>query len=1257
MRRWVWRVLLAALVLAALTVGVFAADSVTIDWTEMEDGNFIYKPIYVSGSTNSRENIKAYQVQKYIGEERKEVAVPDRFHGKPVTEIGVTTTDLTTPSEAQLKAASVFADSKLEGSVSIPNSITAINSGAFSYARMTGVVIPGSVETIGTYAFAKCSNLVDIQILDYADDNGDIYPSHTTIKDHAFEDCGYIKSLSIPNSVATINDSAFKGCSGLIDLILPYSVKEIKTKAFADCRNLLNVTILASNVEFADDSFEWKDIFAAKDSKPGGYFHCAYSDTVTNIGAKIDKLGLKSSTAKAYKARVHTVTMQNDGLTVTGRTTPLCKASGTNGKATLSFTCGGYNETVQKVDEAGKPVVDDQGNAVMETVHKDCTCYGGKNSYSESRDVSAVYHDERPVLEVVDPTCVTAGRKGGTRCAICGNDIEPPETTPATGDHTYDEDSKTVERPLFEGYCGDGSKGLILVTKTCSVCGSHTPTCWTCQKLEWELAKADAALAAAQEAYDEAKANEDKAVKALEDANAAKTAADAAVTEAVGEVAKAQAAADDAEAKLGALGDTATEEERAAAEKALDDANEALLDAKMAEDAAKKTAAAAGDAVTKAQEEKDAATEALTNPTDLAAALTKARSDASAQKTELTNHVKLTAAGSHRECPTCNELRKAIDTATGSAKKKAEQAYQDHFGDAAVHPSTLKDMTPAVSTKETDKVAHAWGKEYEVVKTPAICGTTILGEKEIRHECTVCGDDELVETITTRPAKKHTPDPSAEAKTIKAATCTEEGIRGYEPDVKCATCRHEIGEGFTEPIPALKHDMVHDETKDIIVEATCTTPGSKTEVWVCSRGEKCSEYKDGKPYSEEKNSEPIPALGHTWGDFTPNEGQDMTPNETCESKEVTGKVKCTVCGVEEEHTLTIEGLGKHTWGEWKADEDGKTETRTCSVCGETETKDVAAPEPPDEPDDPDDPDDPDKPDKPTEPDTPKSYSITVVPGAGGAASASRSTAQSGDTVTLTISASSGYELDMIRAIRGGVSVVSLTDLGGGQYRFTMPADNVEIRVTFSKKNSSSGTPWASAPGEGASSTDPRRTTDVMPTQNPTQSVPRAGAYEQLFQDIPTNHWAAGEINWANQMGYMNGTGGRFNPDGNITHQQMWMVLARLTGNHPANMTEARRWAVEHSFADGSSPTGAVSRHQLVTALYRCAHLMGSANRNTTSLAGYPDSRTVPTVARDAFSWAVANGILGGTANGRLDPNGTLTRAQFAVILYRYSQRI
>ena len=137
---------------------------------------------------------------------------------------------------------------------------------------------------------------------------------------------------------------------------------------------------------------------------------------------------------------------------------------------------------------------------------------------------------------------------------------------------------------------------------------------------------------------------------------------------------------------------------------------------------------------------------------------------------------------------------------------------------------------------------------------------------------------------------------------------------------------------------------------------------------------------------------------------------------------------------------------------------------------------------------------------------------------------------------------------------------------------------------------------------------------------------------------------------------MNGSYGRFNPDGTISFQQLWMVLARLTGSRPTNMEDARHWAVIKGFAEGFNPNYPVTRHQLVTALYRCAHLMGNANNATTSLAGYTDSRTVPASARSAMAWAVANGIVGGTSDGRLNPNSTITRAQFAVLLYRFSQR-
>ena len=535
-------------------------------------------------------------------------------------------------------------------------------------------------------------------------------------------------------------------------------------------------------------------------------------------------------------------------------------------------------------------------------------------------------------------------------------------------------------------------------------------------------------------------------------------------------------------------------------------------------------------------------------------------------------------------------------------------------------------------------------------------------------------------TLDADDLKSHPQDRLTETGTAFTAAdggpydCTQGGKK--TTTYKCELCGKE---GLTAVEDEPKKDQHKPDHAEEVTPADCTHPmqiriPEGTKCTVCQKEIEAEVREDGEP------------LGHKWGDFTPDAGQSAEPNENCAAKDVTGTVACTrgSCGASEKRTLTIPGKGRHTWGEWvtvtNPSESGPgskervcsvcgeketasistclnhtygdweitkpaTETtpgsrqRICSVCGHTDTEEIPATGGSGG-------------DNPTTPPETTRYSIDLIQASNGSVSAP-STAAAGTRVVLDLWADSGYELDQLRVTNvSSGSIVSCTSLGGGQYRFTMPASRVEVRVSFVRKYSGSSSGWS-----GSSSSSSSQTTDPSLIQGPVQPVPRAGASSQLFRDIPTSHWAAGEINWANQMGYMNGTAGRFNPDGNITFQQLWMVLARLTGSRPANMAEARRWAVNSGFAEGASPTGLVTRHQLVTALYRSAHLMGSTNRNTTSLAGYADSRTVPASARDAFAWAVANGIIGGTGNGRLAPNATLTRAQFAVILYRFSQRI
>lgn len=600
--------------------------------------------------------------------------------------------------------------------------------------------------------------------------------------------------------------------------------------------------------------------------------------------------------------------------------------------------------------------------------------------------------------------------------------------------------------------------------------------------------------------------------------------------------------------------------------------------------------------------------------------------------------------GTFQVCRVCETVAACADC---EKLKDDPEAYEQHI--TASHggtPITKKDHTPGAA-------------DYVVTEEP---NCTDTGIEEWKFVCAVCkeacaGDpsDMLDHPQREVPALGHDIAGGREEITLKP-TCTEPGKKTVSAQAcKRTGCGYTQGEQTGVVVEPLGHDLTDPVDKKDAVSATCKEDGQD---WL--NFQECK--REGCTY--EKKNIVTKRGAHKWSNPVADESQkDQDVPATC-GKE--GKshviVQCSVCDLEEAQVIALPATGRHNYegSEWvtvkkpTATEDG-LEERSCMNPG-CDHKDSNILPATGSSSDPDDPGGSDKPSKPEE--KPKTYQVTIVQGSNGTAVASRTTVEAGDRVTITASPNSGYELDMIRAVRADGKVPSLDYLGSGQYRFTMPASNVEVRVTFVRKNSSgwSGSNWASAPGEGSSSSNPRRTTDVMPAQNPTQAVPQAGASEQRFRDIPMGHWAAGEIEWANQMGYMNGTGGLFNPNWNITNQQMWMILARLTGANPASMAEARRWAVEGGYADGAAPSGAVKRHQLVTALYRCARLTGRLNQNTTSLAGYTDSRTVPAVARDAFSWALANGIVSGSADKKLMPNGNITRAQFAVILYRYSQR-
>ena len=75
------------------------------------------------------------------------------------------------------------------------------------------------------------------------------------------------------------------------------------------------------------------------------------------------------------------------------------------------------------------------------------------------------------------------------------------------------------------------------------------------------------------------------------------------------------------------------------------------------------------------------------------------------------------------------------------------------------------------------------------------------------------------------------------------------------------------------------------------------------------------------------------------------------------------------------------------------------------------------------------------------------YTITIEPSENGTITADKTTANIGETVTLTITPNEGYELDQL-IVMNGTTQVDVTITTDGKYTFVMPAGNVEISATF-----------------------------------------------------------------------------------------------------------------------------------------------------------------------------------------------------------------
>ena len=179
-----------------------------------------------------------------------------------------------------------------------------------------------------------------------------------------------------------------------------------------------------------------------------------------------------------------------------------------------------------------------------------------------------------------------------------------------------------------------------------------------------------------------------------------------------------------------------------------------------------------------------------------------------------------------------------------------------------------------------------------------------------------------------------------------------------------------------------------------------------------------------------------------------------------------------------------------------------------------------------------------------------------------------------------------------------------------------------------------------------------------------------------YKDVPGNAWYHQYVDYALSHQYMTGTAKNvFSPDSTVTRAQVATILYAKKGK-PAvtsstSFSDVRKgewyydpvqWCSGYGLVAGYpngtfGPSDAITREQLVAILYQFAQKEGKNTWNLETLVRYSDASSVSNYAQPAMRWAVSIGLIQGTDSRTLSPKKTATRAEIAVVLKAFDEKV
>lgn len=261
------------------------------------------------------------------------------------------------------------------------------------------------------------------------------------------------------------------------------------------------------------------------------------------------------------------------------------------------------------------------------------------------------------------------------------------------------------------------------------------------------------------------------------------------------------------------------------------------------------------------------------------------------------------------------------------------------------------------------------------------------------------------------------------------------------------------------------------------------------------------------------------------------------------------------------------------------------------------------------------------------------YTVTVNSTENGTVTASPSSANKGDKVTLTVAPAEGYELGTLTAKDAKGNTVALTKVSDTEYTFVMPEGNVTVSATFVEKNA---TP---------------------------------------FTDVKTADWWYEAVKYVYENKLMAGTSTTtFEPTAKLNRAQAVQILYNLEGQPAVTGTadftdvsghwalNAITWGAENNVVAGVGngkfdPNADVTREQFAQMMYNYAKFKGYDLTAAGDLNSFSDVSKVSDWAKAALTWANGEGLINGNEDGTLAPNGTAIRGQAASIMAKFDQNV